>query len=356
MTRRPSFARACGCCFIVPPSVLRELGRNEELDPELRARFQATFAETQRLRIMRDGVRRALSQDRSSTREARRSAAARVDAEQFVFDCRNRRSLPGRPTNPASSGDPAVTSVFGATAKVAQFYVEVFGRNSIDNEGIDLVSSVRYLRNYDNAFWNGQQMVYGEGDGEIFIDFWRSADVIGHELTHGVTQYESGLLYEGEPGALNESLSDVFGAVFNQWLNEWRPDEARGWLIGAGIMGPRAAAAGKTCLRDMVNPSGTHSLSPQPESYRDFDPTGDVHLNSGIPNKAFSEFAQSLGEYAWERAARVWYAASTGGRLSSNATFSDFATKTMEAAREQDDGGELQRKLSAAWNAVDIPL
>jgi Zn-dependent metalloprotease len=290
----------------------------------------------------------------------RQSLAVTLEAaepvQQQVFDCQHRQSLPGRPvSNPASATDEAVKIVYSTTAQVAAFYEEILGRNSVDNQGLDLVSSLHYRMNFDNAFWNGQQMVYGDGDGDVFTEFYKSPDVIGHELTHGVTQYESGLRYEGESGALNESISDVFGAVFNQWLNQWPASNPQGWLIGAGIMGTRAKNAGKTCLRDMLEPSATHCLSPQPDSYTHFDPTADVHENSGIPNKAFAVFAQAVGGNAWEQAIKVWYAACIDRHLSSNATFVDFARLTVEAA-QQAGGNVLADKARQAWQQVALPL
>ena len=349
---------ACGCCFIVPPSVLRDLARNQAMDQRLRDMFEHTYMETQRLRVIRDGVRRALVQTRSSAHEMRRRnaiAAAAVQAQQRLFDCQNRRSLPGSPVDTTNSTDPAVKGVSTYTGKVAEFYQKNFSRNSIDNEGLDLVSSIHYMQDYDNAFWNGQQMVYGDGDGTVFTELWKSPDVIGHELTHGVTQYESGLVYEGESGALNESISDAFGAVFNQWLNNWPASDPQGWLIGAGIMGSQSLANGKTCLRDMVDPGNAHCLSPQPDSYDNFDPTADVHLNSGIPNKAFAVFAQAVGGNAWDQPIKVWYAACTSGRLSANATFMDFANLTLDVAGSQ-GGASLKNQLQQAWEAVALPL
>ena len=344
----------CSCCFIVPPVVLRDLARDENLDPNVRKQLQRTFEETKRLQIIRDGIRAATVRQRTSAREEeRRSAIASTTARvhQDLFDCQHRRSLPGRHiSRPGSSADEAVKTVYNTTAKVADFYSKVFGRNSVDNEGLDLVSSIHYLRNYDNAFWNGQQMVYGDGDGRVFSEFWRSPDVIGHELTHGVTQFESGLIYEGESGALNESISDVFGAVFNQWLSGWPATNPDGWLIGAGIMAGPAKQAGKTCLRDMLNPGANHCLSPQPGSYENFDATADVHINSGIPNKAFATFARAVGGNSWEKAVKVWYRACTNRRLPSAATFVDFARLTIESAEG------LEEQVRAAWQAVDLPL
>jgi Zn-dependent metalloprotease len=345
--------KSCGCCFIVPPKVLRNYANSPDLDAQTRARLRETFVETQKLRTIREAYRMSTLTSRTS---APRAAPAPAEIEQQLFDCRHRLSLPGRSVaSPTTSADPAVTTVYQVTGKVAEFYKQVLGRNSVDNEGMELVSSVHYRRNYDNAFWNGQQMVYGDGDGTLFEEFYKSPDVIGHELTHGVTQYESGLQYEGESGALNESISDVFGAVFNQWLNTWPASNAQGWLIGAGIMGPRAQSAGKTCLRDMLQPSASHCLSPQPDSYANFDPTADVHDNSGIPNKAFAVFAQAVGGDAWNRAIKVWYAACTDRRLSSHASFTDFARLTIDVA-DKASGGSLREQAQQAWRTVQVPL
>jgi Zn-dependent metalloprotease len=342
-----------GCCFIVPLNVLRRYALDTSLDPQVRTKLQETFVETGRLKLLREASRVASITHRRSLAPA--LGAAELPQQQ-LFDCRHRQSLPGRPiSNPASSTVEAIKTVYNTTAKVAEFYAEILRRNSVDNEGLDLVSSLHYRVHFDNAFWNGQQMVYGDGDGSVFVEFYKSPDVIGHELTHGVTQYESGLRYEGESGALNESISDVFGAVFNQSLNGWPASNPQGWLIGAGIMGPRAKAAGKTCLRDMLDPKATHCLSPQPDSYTDFDPTADVHDNSGIPNKAFAAFAQSVAGNSWEQAIKVWYATCTDRRLSSSATFVDFARLTVEAAN-QVGGKDLAGKAQQAWQKVALPL
>lgn len=338
------------CCFIIPLNILRNYARDTSLSSQARTKLQETFAETGRLRMIREANRIASVTYRRSVVSAAEEAEV---VQQELFDCRQRQSLPGRPVhNPDSSPNPDVKTVYSVTANVAEFYKSILNRTSVDNQGLDLVSSVHYRVHFDNAFWNGQQMVYGDGDGELFVEFYKSPDVIGHELTHGVTQYESGLQYEGESGALNESISDVFGAVFNQWLNKWPTNDAKGWLIGAGIMGPQARAKGKTCLRDMVNPSAAHCLSPQPDSYKNFDPSADVHENSGIPNKAFAQFAQGVGGNAWDRAIKVWYRACTDRRLSSTAMFVDFARLTIDAAQKEG----LAAPAQAAWQSVALPL
>jgi Zn-dependent metalloprotease len=347
---RNSKTPLCRSCFIVPPGILRQYSRDTSLDPSERARFAESFAETQRLRQFREAGRVAAMLQRGALAP---SVAGIVAPRQHLFDCEHRQSLPGEPiSNPAASTDNAIKTVYQVTDKVAEFYRVVLSRNSIDNQGLDLVSSVHYRLNFDNAFWNGQQMVYGDGDGRIFSEFYNSPDVIGHELTHGVTQYESGLQYQGKAGALNESISDVFGATFNQWLNSWSATRPEGWLIGAGIIGDQARTASKTCLRDMVDPSNVHCLSPQPDSYANFDPTADVHQNSGIGNKAYAMFAQAARGNSWDRAIGVWYAACTNHGLSSNATYGDFALLTIAAASNVGLEAEARR----AWQTVGVPV
>ena len=354
MSTRTQLQLPCGCCFIVPPAVLKALSLRHRVSPRDPKIYQDSYAETQRLRYIREGHRMASVTSRRSIAAA---APARPPAEH-LFDCGNRMTLPGAPVPDAENGDEAFSTVFKTTAQVGKFYQEVLGRNSIDNLGMDMVSSLNYGLNFQNAFWNGQQMVYGNGDQQVFIDFWRSPDVIGHELTHGVTQHESGLRYEGESGALNESLSDAFGAAFHQWTQQTPASDDAGWLIGAGIMGPDSKAQGMTCLRDMVDPTASHCLSPQPASYDDFDPTADVHLNSGIPNKAFALFARALGGNSYDTATKVWYAACTGGRLSSTATFADFARSTVAVADQWSgaDQAAVADAVRQAWQEVRVPL
>jgi Zn-dependent metalloprotease len=126
----------------------------------------------------------------------------------------------------------------------------VFGRRSIDGKGMRLDSTVHYGTRFENAMWNGRQMVYGDGDGRIFNRFTASLDVIGHELTHGVTQFSTALGYSGQTGALNEHLSDAFGIMVKQYKHDLSASDSD-WLIGAELFGPGVNSKG---VRSMAAP------------------------------------------------------------------------------------------------------
>src|SRR5205814_734124 len=135
------------------------------------------------------------------------------------------------------SADDAVNEAYDGLGATYDLYHDVFHRSSLDDHGMRLVASVHYAQDYDNAFWDREQMVFGDGDNVIFVGFTKSVDVIGHELTHGVTQFTSALEYKTQSGALNESFSDVFGSLVKQYHNKQDAASAD-WLIGQGILAP----------------------------------------------------------------------------------------------------------------------
>ena len=203
----------------------------------------------------------------------------------------------GRSFGRSRTGHPAILAVdeaFDGLGRTLDFYWSNFERNSIDDEGLPLDATVHYGDRYDNAFWDGRRMVFGDGDGELFNRFTIAVDVIGHELTHGVTEDEAGLIYAYQAGALNKSLSDVFGSLIKQSDpgRLQKADEAD-WLIGAGLLAPGVQGV---ALRSMKEPGTAYDdpvlgKDPQPAHMRNFVHTnrdnGGVHINSGIPNRAF---------------------------------------------------------------------
>lgn len=202
-------------------------------------------------------------------------------------------------------------------------------------------------------------MVFGDGDGTIFLGFTRSVDVIGHELAHGVTQYTAGLNYQGQSGALNESVSDVFGVLVKQRLLGQSAAEAD-WLIGADLLAPGVQGV---ALRSMAAPGTAYDdprlgKDPQPAHLRDYvetsDDNGGVHTNSGIPNKAFHDLAVALGGNAWEVAGRIWYDAITGD-IKADCDFAAFAALTVAAASARYGQGSAEAAaVTAAWEGVGV--
>lgn len=212
-------------CQIIPPDILQNIAANGT-DAQKQLAYQALDVSAQ-LRGQRSVLTTFAALATTPTGTKRRT----------IYDAQRTMTLPGKlvhsETDPKSA-DIAVNEAFDGSGKTYDFYKKVFNRNSIDDKGMRLDSTVHYGIRYDNAFWNGQQMVYGDGDGNIFNRFTISLDVIGHELTHGVTQFEAGLIYQDQPGALNEHCSDVFGSLVKQYAKKQTAAKAD-WLIGQGL-------------------------------------------------------------------------------------------------------------------------
>jgi len=281
-----------------------------------------------------------------------------------IYDAMNGMTLPGTLVRGEGDGptrDISVNEAYDGTGKVYDFFSKVFERNSIDNKGMRLESSVHYRNKFSNAFWNGQQMIFGDGDGEIFTRFTKQIDIIGHELTHGVTEFESGLRYSGQSGALNESLSDVFGSIVKQYAKKQTAKKAD-WLIGAGLFTKKIHGV---AIRSMKAPGTAYDdeligKDEQPAHMDDYvktaDDNGGVHINSGIPNKAFYNLATALGGYSWETAGRIWYTALTE-KLGASATFSKFANMTFEVAGTLYGARSKEQKaVNSAWSDVGISV
>jgi Zn-dependent metalloprotease len=170
----------------------------------------------------------------------------------------NDGALPGKLVrgegDPAST-DAAINEAYDGLGATYKLYMDIYQRNSIDDQGMRLDASVHFGQGYDNAFWDGQEMVFGDGDGIIFVGFTKAVDVIGHELTHGVTDYTAKLIYHKQPGALNESFSDVFGSLVKQYAANQTAAQAD-WLIGQGILAP---SINGQALRSMKEPGTAYN-------------------------------------------------------------------------------------------------
>jgi Zn-dependent metalloprotease len=339
-------------CFIIPHGVFERLSKDKKLSTEARKAFAHAA------RFEKEWRKARVAQCKLSllAHTIMPSALAAVGPPAVtVYDCGHGSALPGtHVTNPGSSSDTTAKRAFAEATAVADFYQKLFGRNSVDNAGKTLLSSIHYSVDYNNAFWNGSQMTYGDGDGNIFIDFTKGNDVIGHELTHGVTQYSAGLSYVNQAGGLNESISDVFGSMFRQWQANQDVTKAD-WLIGKDIMGPAALARGFTCLRDMSSPAAKHCLAPQPTKFSQYRDGMDPHESSGIPNLAFYKAATAIGGKSWEKAGKIWYQALTGFSPSPNMKMKVFADRTRKLAGSLfPSEPSVKTAVDKAWTAVGL--
>ncbi|MBS5771956.1 MAG: peptidase M4 family protein [Enterobacter cloacae] len=278
-----------------------------------------------------------------------------------IYDAQHKESLPGKQVRyegQPSNGDVAVDEAYDYLGVTHDFFWKEWKRNSLDNKGLVLSGTVHYGQEYQNAFWNGQQMVFGDGDGEIFNRFTIAIDVVAHELSHGVTESEAALIYFEQSGALNESLSDVFGSLVKQYHLKQTADQAD-WIIGEGLLAEGINGKG---LRSMSEPGTAYNdpllgKDPQPAHMKDFIKTrednGGVHLNSGIPNRAFYLAATEIGGYAWEKAGYAWYDTVCDRQLAQNADFAAFAKLTIHHG-EKRSGKAVAAAIEQAWKDVGV--
>jgi Zn-dependent metalloprotease len=360
-------------CAIVPPYLLRRIAGAEreglQSAAEAARRALVRTAGLKRTRQAKARLRGAAALPDTSGPSGRPRpgvprALAELAPQRQISDAGHAERLPGRLVRseggPASA-DPAVNEAYGGLGSTFELFASAYGRNSLDDAGEVLRATVHYGRDYDNAFWNGTRMVFGDGDGQIFRSFTGSLSVIGHELTHGVTQYTANFAYQGQPGALNESVSDVFGCLVEQHALHQAASEAS-WLVGAGLFTGQVSGV---ALRSLRAPGTAYDddvlgKDPQPatmDGYVDTtDDNGGVHVNSGIPNHAFALLALRLGGYAWERAGLIWYDALTGPGVGPQTDFAGFARATESAAvKRYGRESEEHAALVAAWTQVGLP-
>ena len=332
-------------CMIIPPHILEHL------------------AKTGKTNVLR-------SHSRSQRLREKRIFAAAIfvapevseDLRRLISDAGKNWWLPGNQVRTEGEdpvADDTVNRAYDGSGHVFKFYKERYNRNSLDGNGATLKSTVHYGEDYLNAFWDGEQMVYGDGDNETFTDFTLSLDVIAHELTHGLIEHTADLAYENQSGALNESFADVFGAVIRQSVKGQDGSEQDHWKIGKEIFTPNFPG---DALRDLSAPGTAYSHpslgdDPQPAHVLKFKflpntragDWGGVHINSGIPNRAFYGVSQRLETL---EAADIWYHALL--KLSPFAQFRDAYQATIKAANES---GITNAALAvqAGWGEVGIP-
>ncbi|MFC7430465.1 MULTISPECIES: M4 family metallopeptidase [unclassified Agrococcus] len=342
---------------IVPPFLLERLG--DHADAEVARHAQRTLTLDEAVRT----ARRSSQPESSPAAPSLRADTSAAAPQRTIADAQGTMRLPGttaRREGDEPAGDVAVDEAYDGLGITWTLLHEAFGRDSLDGAGMPLLATVHYGEAYDNAFWNGERMVFGDGDGRVFLGFTGAVDVIGHELAHGLVQATTDLVYQGQSGALNESVADVIGSLAKQHALGQTTDEAD-WLVGAGLF---AEGVQGIALRSLRAPGTAYDdpalgRDPQPATMADYVETssdnGGVHINSGIPNHAFYLAATAIGGRAWEHAGLVWLDVLTNGSIDVRADFASFAAATVAAAEARFGADSRERgAIAAAWDAVGV--
>ncbi|KNH37264.1 M4 family metallopeptidase [Exiguobacterium acetylicum] len=272
----------------------------------------------------------------------------------YTYDAKNRTSLPGTLWADAdnvfnATYDRAAVSAHVNAAKTYDFYKNTYGRNSFDNAGARLNSTVHYSTNYNNAFWDGTKMVYGDGDGTTFVALSGALDVVAHELTHAVTEYTAGLVYQNESGAINEAVSDIMGTVA-----EYTVGSNFDWLVGEDIYTPGVSG---DALRSMSNPAAYGDPDHYSKRYTGTQDNGGVHINSGIINKAAyllgnggTFYNVSVTGIGVPKLGAIYYRA-LNVYLTPNSNFSSLRAAVVQSAK--DLYGSTSAEATAAAKSFD---
>ena len=349
---------------IIPPYMTLQLANNDKFEKKLLTAHVSSYSIDAQFRARRKVYSRLNEQGKQVLAlSVLKKPSRKVAVNREVYTAGNKQTEPGtlvRKEGQAAVKDKDVNNVYDATGFTWDFYYSLFKRNSVDNKGLKLIQTVHYGKKYNNAFWDGQQMIYGDGDGKIFDTFTGDIDIVGHELTHGVVQYESNLAYQDQSGALNESLADVFGTMIKQKVMNQDSNTAD-WLIGENVLIGKQYA-----LRSLKAPGTAYKnhpdlgTDPQPANMSGYtnDPydNGGVHLNSGIPNHAFYLACTEVGGYSWEKLGRVWYASMCDKKaVPPTASFLDFRNATVAHSEKLfKNEKSVADAVKKAWDSVGV--
>jgi Zn-dependent metalloprotease len=338
-------------CQIVPPTILEKLPI-----PESDAELTKFFFENRQFLLAHPELKKRRIVTHKETRN--------------LFDSANQYKFSDAPTiteEQIHSSKPSNNLPLQLANKTYDFFHNKFDMESYDNENAPIDVHINFGQKYNNAFWDGKRMVFGNGDGKYFNTFL-TQNVFTHEFAHAITEFKCGLKYENQPGALNEHLSDVFAVCLDQMNVSYQKPSAATWLIGEEVFN-----------KNLINAKGLRSFKnelayddkligkdPQPKHMKDFKNLpnnekgdwGGVHINSGIPNRAFYEFCvlaeTEVGDervnYSWNAPAAIWF--NTYRRINPDTEFQEFAIATISVAKRIHP--QLTGQLRKAWKAVGI--
>jgi Zn-dependent metalloprotease len=291
-----------------------------------------------------------------------------------VYSANNGTTLPGSllwSEGGTQTSDTTAQAAYNYAGNVYDYYKNVHARDSYDNAGATIISSVHYSTSYNNAFWNGSQMVYGDGDGSQFTPLSKALDVDAHELTHAVTERTANLTYSNEPGALNEATSDILGNSCEAYSKNGGTPNSNTWMVGEDIYTPGTSG---DALRYMNNPTADgYSKDYYPERITGTSDNGGVHGNSGIANLAYYLMVMggthprsktsvvvpalsSTSSTSLDMAQRIWYRALTV-YMTSSTNFQGARNATAQAAADLYGGtaGAAYNSVQKAWDCVAVP-
>ncbi|KAG0039513.1 Translation initiation factor 3 subunit b [Podila clonocystis] len=385
------------CCSIIPPYILQDIADSNNVSEAVRAIATKSLANIATIHNVRISAQGHVSGPSAALSTSFAAAPTPKPLFRRIYINQGFNNLPGILVF-AEDGivapnviprDKSARKVYENFQKIFDFYRTVFKRNSYDGAGAKLDITVHFDNNlipgYNNAFWYPNwplsQWAFGDGDFLLFDNFTKLLDISGHEFTHAVVEHTGILPYWYQAGALNESIADVFGSMIKQYFAPGGPQKAEDadWLVGKGLW----LAPGGRALRDMENPGTAFDIiitdrvtkDRQPAHmgrYADLeegDDAGGVHINSGIPNRAFVLVAKTLGGFSWEVAGKIWYSALKNPRLRehftrngeiiqvaseyrSMDTFKIFANLTIKHARAHSPNAE--NAVKNAWKDVGV--
>lgn len=322
---------------IVPNKMLKDLGDDRSLKL------------SNRLRAHRNRIRLFLL----SLFNNKEDIFKNTHVERLTYTCDQTTTLPGRllfddnkgtiPSGSNKSADNAHANML----IVINFYEQMFGRVSYDNNAAALISSVNYDKEYNNAYWQGSQFCFGDGDGQLFHNFSDDLGVVAHEATHAVSGSMCNLYYYFQSGALNESLSDIFGITCRHWHEKQSDPRTANWLIGDKCVGPTFPGH---ALRTFIPNEKAYTMDSQPSHMKDFSYTFSdnfgVHQNSKITNIIFYRICQNLNEPSYGKPIQIMYRVM--GTLKSHSGFNDFGKATIQAAKDLYNNSDITAKVIKA--------
>jgi len=330
------------CCQIVPNYLLKKLGKKTQVVKSHMFRSKRKF-------LLNNPEFRLIP--KKTHQETRR-----------LFDSQNTESFNTKPIatdKQIHSTEPSKYPALELANKVYDYFHNDFNMESWDNNNSTVDVHIHYGYKYDNAFWDGEKMTFGDGDGEYFKTFLLQ-NIFTHEYAHAITETNSGLIYENQAGALNESLSDVFAVCLDQKIKNETPDKAS-WLIGEGIFTKKVKGKALRTFKDELAYNDPEiGVDEQPKNMRNYQDLpntedsdyGGVHVNSGILNHAFYQFCMISNLKSFEQPQKIWF--QTYKLIKPNTNFNQFAKATLTTTKKVYPN--LQTSLKDAWNKVGIIL